>query len=260
MSALPESEIKLHLSNKLNDLQDDLKLTESSFVAKDAIKSRQISRATIKFADKLYRARLYEILDMFSASLPRIDKTNPDMIRLKMQLQDGIHYSFSANERFRNPYPSYLFFSQAWHGERFSGKVVRKGVSGELVADVADKIRTTEISPDYLRVEMYFAPFRGGIHPFAYNNRTLVAFSRAMIDEATTAAGGAGDKPAAPHARAAVSRIVPCMPTQDLINRVEKLDEKLDAGSYPNTITDEDAPKARAVSTTTMLPGPRSLY
>lgn len=228
---LPDDK-KKQISTKLAQLEADMKLTIASLEAKDAVKSKLIAKATIKFSNKLYRSRLYEILSMLLEFLPADKKISPEITRLKMQLQEGIHYTFSSSERFRSPYPSYLFFSQPGHGERFSSKLAREGVSGELVATVADKIRATEISPDYLRVEMYFAPFRGALHPFVLNNRTLVAFSRAKV---------------------AISRFVPCMPTQDLINRIDKLDPE----SYPNAISAETASEE---STTTMLPGPGTLY
>ena len=227
------------VSLKLSQLRDDLLITEGSFSAKDALDSKGILKATIKYAANYYRAREYEIFDLLKQISTTLDERLPDkMLRLGTKLQEGLHTSFNALEGFKNPYPTYLFFSQAKHGGFFSGKALRGGVSGEPVVRVAEKLSSGEVPADYLRVNIYLAPFRGQIHPFVYNNRTWVAFSRAHVD---------------------ASRIVPQMATQDLLNRVNKLDEVLAAGAYPNVIVDEDAPEGahEAALTTSGLPGPK---
>ncbi len=233
--SLPEGKKKLEIFKKLHYLEEDLQATEESFILKDAIKAKSIIKATVKYADKYYRARQYELCDLLTEALTVqpgyfTKEVMSELALLKSKLQEGSHYSFSNQEGFKNPYPSYLFFSQARHAGHFSGKSQRTGVAEEPLGVVARKLQTGEISPDYLRVNIYLAPFRGGIHPFVYNNRTWVVFSRAGVD---------------------ASRMVPLVPNQDLLNRIAKLDGE----RYPNTILSEDA--TSATLTASMRPGPK---
>ena len=232
---LPDNDETHGIVQKLRLLEEDLNTTEESFIAKDALKEKSIIKATVKYANQYYRAREYELCDLLTRALARqpdsFTKAIQDEIaRLKSQMQQGSVYSFNNQEGFKNPYPSYLFFSQAKHASHFSGKSLRAGVAGEDIDAVAHKLRTGEILPEYLRVNIYLAPFRGKLHPFVYNNRTWVVFSRAKID---------------------ASRIIPLVPNQDLLNRIAKLDPM----HYPNAILDEDAPVK--MLTESMRPGPK---
>ena len=229
-----------HLSEllllKLRYIKEDLTHTEESFVAKDAVSSKKLLKATMKYSEKYYRARLYEIYDLIKNISIANHQPIPDiLLHLGIKLQIGIHASFHASEGFKNPCPNYLFFSQAKHAGYFSNKAMRDGVSSEPLIHVAAKLKSGELSADYLRVDSYLAPFKGELHPFVYNNRTWVAFSRSGVE---------------------ASRIVPKMATQDLLNRIAKLDQSI----YPNVILDEDAPvgtRPEMLITTSAKPGPR---
>ena len=220
---------------KLKHLEEDLIHTDESFAAKDAVSSKPLLKATIKYSEKYYRARLYEIYDLIKTISVSTNQSIPSTIlELGIKLQRGIHTTFHAPEGFKNPCPNYLFFSQTKHAGNFSGKALRGGVSGESVIRVAEMLSRKEISADYLRVDIYLAPFKGQLHPFVYNNRTWVAFSKSDVE---------------------ASRIVPTMATQDLLNRIYKLDQ----GIYPNQILDEDGAvglRSEVLMTRSAKPGP----
>jgi hypothetical protein len=232
------------LAQKLCHLEEDIHVTLESFVAKDAIKDKRLIKATKKYAENYYCAREYALCqELIQALALQSDcegiGKQPDVITLTTHLIEGLPFSFSNGDMFRNPYPSYLFFSQAKHAGHFSSKSQRPGVAAEPLNAMVDKLKSQQISPQYLRVNIYLAQFRGEIHPFVYNNRTWVVFSRAGI---------------------MANRIVPVLPTQDLLNRITKLD----AQSYPNVILNEDAenPAAAAAaggveSTVSLMPGPK---
>lgn len=147
-------------------------------------------------------------------------------IRSQNGLQDKLQRSFSPQDTFKNPFPHHLFFSQAKHAPGFSGKMARTGVSGVAIDEVVHQMQAGVITPQYLRVNMYCAPYNGKIHPFVFNNQTWVVFSRAGID---------------------ASRVVPVLPTQDALNRIKKMDLL-----NPNIICNELACEEE---TTTLRPG-----
>jgi len=226
--------VKENIEKKIKFLEEDIDVTLQSIKEKDAIKTHTIINATRRYADKYYRVRLNEICEAFINHFKtRAVDLKTEIIeieKLKAKLQHGIAYSFSQQDTVRNPYPTYLFFSQRHHRGRFSGKSQRDGVAGVPIDEIAKKLKDGEMSPEYLRVNIYFAPFRGVLHPFVYNNRTWVVFSRAEINP---------------------TRIVPIIPTQDLLNRIMKLDD----GDYPNAIFNEDNLKE---TTRSLLAGPKS--
>lgn len=231
----------LAIQKQLAYLEEDLAFTEESFVAKDAIKSRMIQAATKRYADKYYRVRQHELLEriyqILAAELPRTDENLTKIVKLKLRLQEGVTYSFSYQEAFHNPYPSSLLFSQPSHSPNFSGGLARKGVSGQSVVSVAARLRADALDPefldpDFLRVAIYLAPYRGVLQPFVYNNRTWTAFSLAEVPG---------------------SRIVPVVPTRDLLKRIERLSE---LGHDGKTIICEDDSQ---MSTKSQLPGFSSL-
>jgi hypothetical protein len=228
-------DLKQELTIKIVQYSEDLELSLESFMAKDAIKSKTIQQATKKYAEKYYFARAYEILRpiyLLANSKPEI--FTPEIIKeiyfLKSELQSKVAVSFDSQEGFKNPYPTCLFFSQAKHAGNFSSKSCREGVSGRPLDDVVQRLQMGEIKPDYLRVLMYLAPFQGRLQPFVYNNRTWVVFSRSKLD---------------------ANRIVPLVPTQDLLNRIQKL---IDIGHNPNLISNEDSKVLEMTSS--MRPGP----
>jgi hypothetical protein len=223
---------KTKIKNKLKFLEEDLNLTKQSFNEKDSIKERSIVKATRHRAEQIYSARLSDIcrllINIMASEETDAKKKCEDLARLRYKLINKLKYSFDSQEEFKNPYPAYLFFSQTHHAGHFSSKKRHPGVSGESVQQVAEQLRLGSIDPDNLRVNIYYAPYRGSIHPFAFNNRTWVVFSKSGIN---------------------ASRVVPILPTQDCLNRIKKL-----VSNDPNLIHDEDS---QALDTTVSLrPGP----
>lgn len=200
----------------------------------------QIQRYTEVQAQKYYCFRMIpltnQIFSLFKKlhlqnDTPAVRETTKTLISISHQIRQD--HLFSTSDTGRNPYPDHLFFSQRCHAHKFSAKSGRAVVADQPIEAVAHALRTHAITPDDLRIEIFFAPYPDELHPFAYNNRTLVCFSKAGVD---------------------ATRIVPCMPTQDSLNRVQKL---LDEAADANTILDEYTEPGMAVSartTRTYLP------
>ena len=219
------------IEQKIRFFEEDLNTTIESFSDKSSVKNKQIQKTTLRYADTYYRTRLYEICRMLIPCLSQMN-LNDEVAKLGSmtpQLLAGSKYGFNTQEEFKNPYPAHLFFSQTWHADHFSTKSQRLGVMGERLEVMKDRLRRHEIGSDDLRVNMYFAPFRNQLHPFVYNNRTWVVFSGAGVD---------------------ATRIVPTMPTQDLLNRITAFS----ADHNPNIIF-EEGDSARPVQTVSLRPG-----
>lgn len=234
---LPLSKDKIALEKKCTQLEEDLELTQKSFNAKNSIQDKKIVKITRHYADHCYRSRLIELC---KALIPLFYKHKEkelvqELSSYQLKLQEGLQFSFHYQEPFKNPYPSYLFFSQNFHANHFSNKSQREGVSSETLTEVIEKLKKEELKEDYLRVQIFFAPYKEKIHPFTYNNRTWVVFSQAKQHP---------------------SRIVPILPTQDLLNRIRLLDP----ASNPNLITKEEIPTRDTPlpksETQSLLPGP----
>lgn len=231
--ALVNEDQQKKITVKLSYVEEDIKRTLQSFTAKDAIKSKVLVHATQKYADAYYRMSLYEVLNNIIKLIPpnRLSLELVNELRLfQERIKTNLHYSFNAQEPFTNPLPSYLFYSQARYSGVFSSKSCRAGISEQYVDSIAAKLKAGTLHPEHLRVQVYLAPYRGGLHLFAANNRTWVAFSRAEVIP---------------------SRLVPLVPTQDLLNRVGLLSIK----SYPNEIINEDC---ECEITPSIRPGPKS--
>lgn len=188
---------------KVEYIEEDWWQTYNSFSDPGCVQLKAIEKKTVKYASQYYGMRLIEIINallplVYEASMFK-EVRELSQIKTFYSNQAAFSVAIQPNTSFRNPLPQVLFFSQQYHSPVFSNKSQREGVSGLSVREVSEKLRNHDMSPDFVRVEMYFAPFRGKLEPFAYNNRTLAAFSMAKVD---------------------ATRIVPIMPDQDLLNRV----------------------------------------
>ena len=222
------------ISQKMCYFTEDLNQTLASFTLKDSVKDKKIEKTTVKYADQYYRTRLYEISILLIPLLYELGlKVQVELLsKMNTKLISNCRYSLSmqGDGVFRNPYPSHLFFSQRFHANHFSTKSQRPGVMGEQLSEITAKLTRQEISPDALRVNMYFAPFRGSLQPFAYNNRTWVVFSKAGVQ---------------------ATRIVPMMPSQDLLNRItQNFPTKT---TDPNLIIEEGTEETRHPTQTVSL-------
>jgi hypothetical protein len=211
ISASLSVEIPAPLQRQIDLLKEDFSISLNSFYAKDAIKNSKIAKKTEKFAHDYPAVKIYQILKSLYQLNPSETKK---LIRLMVHIQNQIPYSLNPQDEFKNPYPQFLLFSQAYHANHFSSKAQRDGVSGRVLDEIVEHLRTHAISPDDLRVNIYFAPFHNELKPFVYNNRTWVVFSKSEMD---------------------ATRIVPVIPTQDLLNRIIKMP----ATHNPSIIRDE---------------------
>lgn len=212
------------LSMQAKFLEEDLEHTEKSFQAKDAIDNHAILKKTKTFTIQIYSARLGEIYKQLIQSLSTssdFKKQIRTLAAIRTGLLSPLPYSFDNQEPFNNPYPQYLFFSQMQCKPHFSTKKSqRERIAGYSINEIAKNLKEGKESPDYLRVDMYFAPDNKGIlHPYVFNNRTWVTFSKSGIP---------------------ATRIAPIVPTQDCLNRISKLDSH-----DPNTISNEYALKEK---------------
>jgi hypothetical protein len=209
--AILSIEIPAPLQRQINFLKEDFSISLNSFYAKDAIKNSKITKKTEKFAHDYFAVKIYQILKSLYQLNPSETKK---LIPLMVQIQNQIPYSLNPQDEFKNPYPQFLLFSQAYHANHFSLKAQRDGVSGKVLDEIVEDLQSQALSPDDLRVNIYFAPFHKELKPFVYNNRTWVVFSKSEM-----------------HA----TRIVPVIPTQDLLNRINKMP----ASHNPSIIRDE---------------------
>lgn len=213
-------EKKISLNNNLILLEEDLALTIESLNAKDSL--HDLRKETVKLAEKLYLSRLYEacltILTAArqdSAELGQRKDILKNLDRIMNEIRSEHQYSFYRQDGFQNPYPRHLLFSQQYHNPNFSNKSGREYVQGKSVATMAKLIDSKEISADDLRISAYLAQFNGEVYLFAYNNRTWATFSRTHIQ---------------------ASRVVPILPTQELVNRIHHLET---VNHNPNEIYQE---------------------
>lgn len=191
-------------SEKITYIEEDIHHSYDSFIAKDAIKDKAIIKKTHKFA-QLYFAIQISGLAMELIQVA-IKSKNQAIIQALANfialLQSPAKYSFNHQEPFKNPYPEHLFFSQQFHASHLSSKSQRDQVAGKSINELVSELKQGDISPDKMRVNVFFASLNHQLHPFAYNNRTWVMYSRAGI---------------------LPNRIVPIVPTQELLNRIKHI-------------------------------------
>ncbi len=198
---------KIKEASKLDLLEEDITCTISSFSALDSLNN--LKKQTIELSERLYLARLHAVCVTLLAAMQQnqikaarnkgaIKELLTVMALIRTELPDSLRHK----EGFHNPYPRHILFSQQFHAPKFSEKAGRVGVSGRAISNVAEEIKAGTISADRIRVNVYLAHFAGETRVFANNNRTLVTLSRA-------------ETPA--------SRIVPELPTQELMERIERL-------------------------------------
>lgn len=203
---------------KINNIEEDIYHSYESFIAKDAIKNKAIIKKTHKFAELYFAIQIsglaIELMQLAIAS--HQEETTNELAKFIALLQEPAKYSFSHQEAFKNPYPEHLFFSQKFHASHLSSKSQRNEVAGKSIDELVEELKQGKLSADNMRVNMYFAPLNKQLHPFAYNNRTWVIYSRAGISP---------------------TRIVPIVPTQELLNRIKHIDSIKDA----QYITEEPA-------------------
>lgn len=200
----------ISINNKLKNLEEDLALTLDSLRAKNSIQN--LRAQTVKYAESYYLARLYEVCQVLLCSIKESEQktqysitknaTLETLYSTMNEIRQQVPYSLSTNNDFSNPYPQNLFFSQKYHGPQFSLKSGRGYVAGRSIQEMADALVAKVVIPDDLRVNVYFAEFNNQVCLFAYNNRTWATFSRAQVP---------------------ATRIVPILPTQDLLERIAKL-------------------------------------
>jgi len=219
-------------SKDLALLIEDVKLTLDSLNAKDSVQA--LKKQTVSLANEIYLARLYGISRLIAHSLlesTQLDKDSKKealatiynlMSEVRSPVRGQGQASFYSHEGFSNPFPGHLLFSQKFHGPQFSNKSGRAYVQGKSIQDMAEQLRNQTLSPDDLRIQVYLARYEGKNYTFAYNNRTWTVFSRAQVP---------------------ASRIVPILPTQDLIKRIYAL---IIEGHNPNTIYEETKNEASA--------------
>jgi hypothetical protein len=212
-------------SQGLTQLKEDLALTTESLIAKDSVQT--LRKQTLRLAKNIYSARLYQLCEQAIFSLKnnseaefgeftkkeRLDKLYSLLAEIRsLEVGQSSFYSYSG---FTNPYPEHLLFSQKYHAAHFSNKSGRSYVQNKSIDEMAQQLKTRSLSPDDLRVQVYLAQYKGNTYTFSYNNRTWVVFSRAQVP---------------------ATRIVPTLPTQDLLKRIQYL---IAEDHNPNTIYEE---------------------
>ncbi len=212
--------------NEFDLLKEDVAVTTASLNAKDSIKKYR--NKTIQLANNYYGVRLYEVCVFIFKNFKNLLKP----LKLKKiakimgairNLSQGEHYSYYNETGFSRPPPNYLLFSQKYHAPHFSSKSGRDYVQGKNIEEITQALQEEEISPNDLRVEVYFAEFRGKVLTFVYNNRTWTVFSRANMP---------------------ATRIVPILATQDLLNRITFLESE---GHDPNFIYEEEGKEGHSL-------------
>jgi hypothetical protein len=183
------SEYMKVMHERLRLLQDDIKITEDSFIAKDSIKGREREAKTQELAINIYGARLHTLLfDLYN------EKKEPELIERVNEIRSDISNKYD---------PPYLLFSQQQHNSRFSRQSLFAPIHEKRVFEVVSFIRNGEYLTDNFPVHIFGNDFRDSFRWFAINNRTYVALSQAHVDH---------------------MRLIPVLPTQSDITRLNFLE------------------------------------
>lgn len=173
---------------------DDITRTLSSFDAKDSL--GEFAQPTALLAASIYSKRFCSLC----AKIVEYGKLSEEM----RDVIAGYNNNISGQGYIRAEFvPDHILFSQQLHNIKFSRQSHFFTIHEEPVADVVEKLRSKDYDRRDFPLCIYCADFRGRERWFAVNNRTWAALSGAEI---------------------LPSRVVPVLPTVELMKRLEVLE------------------------------------